>query len=64
MREVTMSSLPVLTATSPTVRHKPRRPKVTLLVLLAALLVPAYAEGQVFTWTREQMVKYTAQNPY
>lgn len=47
-----------------TVRHKPRRPWGTLLALFVALLVPAYAQGQVFTWTPEQMVKYTAQNPY
>jgi 4-hydroxy-4-methyl-2-oxoglutarate aldolase len=47
-----------------TVRHKPRRPRATLLALFVALLVPAYAQGQVFAWTPEQMAKYTAQNPY
>jgi regulator of RNase E activity RraA len=35
-----------------------------LLVLFATLLVPAYSQAQVFTWSREQMLKYTAQNPY
>ena len=59
-----MSILPDLAAASPTGRRRARRPWGTLLVLSAALLVPAYAQGQVFTWTPEQMVKYTAQNPY
>ncbi len=35
-----------------------------LLVLFTALLAPTYSQSQVFTWTREQMLKYTAQNPY
>jgi 4-hydroxy-4-methyl-2-oxoglutarate aldolase len=35
-----------------------------LLVLFATLLVPADSQAQVFTWSREQMLKYTAQNPY
>ena len=38
--------------------------RILLLALFVALLVPAYAQGQVFTWTPEQMVKYTAQNPF
>ena len=38
--------------------------RILLLGLLGILLVPAYAQGQVFTWTPEQMVKYTAQNPF
>jgi 4-hydroxy-4-methyl-2-oxoglutarate aldolase len=59
-----MSNPPDLAAASPTVRRQARRPWGTLLVLSAAWLVPAYAQGQVFTWTPEQMVKYTAQNPY
>ena len=59
-----MSNLPDPIAASLTVRPQARRPWCTLLVLCAALLVPAYAHGQVFTWTPEQMVKYTAQNPY
>jgi len=39
-------------------------PRILLLGLLGMLLVPAHAQGQIFTWTREQMVQYTAQNPY
>lgn len=38
--------------------------KLAVLLLLAALLVPASSRAQVFTWTPEQMTKYTAQNPY
>ena len=38
--------------------------RILLLALFVALLVPAHAQGQVFTWTPEQMVKYTAQNPF
>jgi 4-hydroxy-4-methyl-2-oxoglutarate aldolase len=37
---------------------------LVLLVLLATVLVPALSQGQAFTWTREQLLKYTAQNPY
>ena len=33
-------------------------------MLFATLLVPAHSQAQVFTWSREQMLKYTAQNPY
>jgi hypothetical protein len=29
-----------------------------------ALGSPARAQGQAFTWTPEQLLKYTAQNPY
>jgi len=59
-----MSNLSNLPATR--LRWKPQawRPWGTLLVLFAVLLVPAYSQAQVFTWTREQMLKYTAQNPY
>src|SRR5664279_4531143 len=32
--------------------------------LLAACFVPISAQGQVYTWTQEQMIKYTAQNRY
>ena len=39
-------------------------PGILLLGLLGIVLIPVGAEGQVFTWTPEQMVKYTAQNPY
>jgi len=38
--------------------------RILLLALLGMLLVPALAQAQVFTWTPEQMVRYTAQNPY
>src|SRR5512139_3166111 len=59
-----MSDLPNSPATIAGLKTRARRPWRTLLVLLAALLIPAHAGGQVFTWTPEQMVKYTAQNPY
>src|ERR1039458_6080413 len=36
----------------------------TASTLLAACFVPLSAQGQVFTLTQEQMIKYTAQNPY
>jgi 4-hydroxy-4-methyl-2-oxoglutarate aldolase len=38
--------------------------RILLLALLGIVLVPAYSQAQVFTWTREQMVNYTSQNPY
>ena len=38
--------------------------RILQLALLGITLVPAHSQAQVFTWTREQMVKYTAQNPY
>jgi 4-hydroxy-4-methyl-2-oxoglutarate aldolase len=38
--------------------------QVLLLAVLGVVLVPAPSRAQVFTWTRDQMVKYTAQNPY
>jgi 4-hydroxy-4-methyl-2-oxoglutarate aldolase len=38
--------------------------RILLLGLLGSVLVPAHSQAQVFTWTREQMVKYTAQSPY
>jgi 4-hydroxy-4-methyl-2-oxoglutarate aldolase len=43
-----------------------RWPGGALLVSFTILLlfVPAPSQGQVFSWTREQMVTYTAQNPY
>ena len=44
-----MSNLPDLAGTGPTVRLQTRWPWGVLLVLFAALLVPAYAQGQVFT---------------
>jgi len=33
-------------------------------LILAACFVLAPAWGQVFTMTREQLIKYTAKNPY
>jgi len=59
-----MSDLPDSPATIAGLKPRARRPWRTLLVLLAALLVPASSQAQVFNWTREQMLKYTAQNPY
>jgi 4-hydroxy-4-methyl-2-oxoglutarate aldolase len=38
--------------------------RILLLALLGIVLVPAHSQAQVFTWTHEEMVKYTAQNPY
>lgn len=38
--------------------------RIVLLALLGVLLAPASAQGQIFTWTREQMVQFTAQNPF
>src|SRR5512135_2285196 len=38
--------------------------RILLLALLGIVLVPAHSPAQVFTWTPEEMVKYTAQNPY
>ena len=38
--------------------------RILLLALLGIVLVPAPSQAQVFTWTREQMVNYTSQNPY
>ena len=38
--------------------------RILQLALLGIVLVPAQSQAQVFTWTPEEMVKYTAQNPY
>jgi len=35
-----------------------------IIVMLAGMLVSASAWGQVFTMTRDQLIKYTAKNPY
>jgi 4-hydroxy-4-methyl-2-oxoglutarate aldolase len=40
------------------------RPWIVPFVLFTALLVPASSQAQVFTWTKEQMIKFTAQNPF
>lgn len=37
---------------------------VALGILAAALLTPVLSDAQLFTLTREQMVEYTAQNPF
>jgi 4-hydroxy-4-methyl-2-oxoglutarate aldolase len=59
-----MSNPSVRSAARPTPRPRARGPRGLLLVLLATWLVPASSQAQVFTWTREQMVQFTAQNPY
>ena len=41
-----------------------RASQVLLLAWLGVLLVPAHSQAQVFTWTRDQMVQFTTQNPY
>ncbi len=40
--------------------------RLTGLILAAAVLLPFWADlrGQIFTWTREQMIQYTPLNPY
>ena len=34
------------------------------VTLLVACFIPLSAQGQVYIWTQEQMIKYTAQNRY
>jgi hypothetical protein len=34
------------------------------LLALSAILAPALAQAQLFTLTREQLIEYTAQNPF
>jgi regulator of RNase E activity RraA len=41
-----------------------RRLQSLVIAMLAGVLVSATAWGQVFTMTREQLIKYTAKNPY
>ena len=41
-----------------------RRLQPLVIMVLAGLLVAASGWGQVFTMTREQLIKYTAKNPY
>src|SRR5262249_55418048 len=38
--------------------------RLTLLIALAAALLPAIGHAQLFTLTRDQMIDYTAQNPF
>ncbi len=59
-----MSNLSNLSAPSPRLKPQVRRLWGALFVLFSNLLVPTHSRGQVFIWTREQMMKYTAQNPY
>jgi regulator of RNase E activity RraA len=39
-------------------------PVVAVCACAAALLAPTVAQAQVFTMTREQLIEYTAQNPF
>src|ERR1019366_6943394 len=39
-------------------------PRGVLVALLAAAAVAPIVRGQVFTLTRDQLIQYTAQNPY
>jgi len=39
-------------------------PAVAVCACVAALLAPALAQAQVFTWSKEQLMEYTAQNPF
>ena len=39
-------------------------PVVALCACAAALLAPTLAQAQVFTMTKEQLIEYTAQNPF
>src|ERR1017187_667142 len=39
-------------------------PVVAVCACAAALLTPTVAQAQVFTMTREQLIEYTAQNPF
>jgi 4-hydroxy-4-methyl-2-oxoglutarate aldolase len=39
-------------------------PAVAVCAYVAALLAPALAEAQVFTLSKEQLIEYTAQNPF
>lgn len=41
-----------------------RKQSVVGTIVLAGLAIPPPAPGQMFTLTREQMLKYTAKNPY
>ncbi len=59
-----MSNLSDSLTPKPKSRSHARGPWGMLFLLASILLAPTYSRGQVFTWTREQMMKYTAQNPY
>ncbi len=49
---------------SPRASRRARRLSTLLLVSFVLLLAPASSQGQVFTWTPEQLVKFTARNPF
>src|SRR5881628_250229 len=40
------------------------RTRVLLAMAAAALVIPAASHAQIFTLTRDQMVEYTAKNPF
>jgi len=40
------------------------RVRIIVAISLAALLTPALAQAQLFTLTKEQMIEWTAQNPF
>ena len=72
LRKTTVETLSIL---DPSVHFPARRVQPLVAVTLAGLLAAAAAWGQaqtsapsasglVFTMTREQMIKYTAKNPY
>jgi regulator of RNase E activity RraA len=61
---MTMSHLSDRPAARPRSNPPALGPLTLLLVVLVTVLVPASSQGQVFTWTREQMLQFTAQNPY
>ncbi len=39
-------------------------PAVAVCACVVALLAPVVAQAQVFTWSKEQLIEYTAQNPF
>jgi 4-hydroxy-4-methyl-2-oxoglutarate aldolase len=41
-----------------------RLARVTTAVVVAGVLLPAFAHAQLFSLTRDQMIEYTAQNPF
>src|SRR5262252_8297889 len=41
-----------------------RHARLTAAIVVAAALLPALGRAQIFTLTRDQMIEYTAQNPF
>jgi len=39
-------------------------PRLAIAILIAAILTPVLSHAQLFTLTKDQMVEYTAQNPF